>query len=100
MNPTKQSGMAASAASPLAGLTVIEIGQNIAAPVATQILGDLGARVIKLEKCEGDDARSWGPPFWDGTASMFQAVNRNKASIAVNFRDPRQVCRRREVDPG
>ena len=76
---------------PLTGLTVIEIGQNIAAPVATQILGDLGARVIKLEKLEGDDARTWGPPFWEGAAAMFQAVNRNKASIAVNFRDPEQV---------
>lgn len=72
---------------PLAGLTVIEIGQNIAAPVATQILGDLGARVIKIEKTGGDDARAWGPPFWDGAAAMFQAVNRNKASVAVNFRD-------------
>ncbi len=76
---------------PLSGLTVIEIGQNIAAPVATQILGDLGARVIKLEKPEGDDARSWGPPDWDGAAAMFQAVNRNKASIAVNLRDPKQL---------
>lgn len=72
---------------PLAGLTVIEIGQNIAAPMATQILGDLGARVIKIEKADGDDARAWGPPFWNGAASMFQAVNRNKSSIAVNFRD-------------
>lgn len=76
---------------PLAGITVVEIGQNIAAPIATQILGDLGARVIKLEKLDGDDARSWGPPFWEGSASMFQAVNRNKASIAVNFRDPAQL---------
>ncbi len=81
----------APAQAPLAGLTVIEIGQNIAAPVATQILGDLGARVIKLEKTEGDDARAWGPPFWDGAASMFQAVNRNKASVAVDFRDPVQL---------
>lgn len=76
---------------PLQGLTVIEIGQNIAAPVATQILGDLGARVVKLEKPGGDDARAWGPPFWEGAAAMFQAANRNKASIAVNFRDPEQV---------
>lgn len=73
---------------PLAGLTVIEIGQNIAAPMATQILGDLGARVIKVEKEEGDDARAWGPPFWDGAASIFHVVNRNKHSIAVDFRDP------------
>lgn len=76
---------------PLAGITVIEIGQNIAAPIATQILGDLGARVIKIEKREGDDARAWGPPFWEGAASMFQAVNRNKASIAVDFKDTAQL---------
>lgn len=79
-------------AAPLAGLTVIEIGQNIAAPVATQILGDLGARVIKLEKLDGDDARNWGPPFWEGASAMFQAVNRNKSSIAINFRDAEQVA--------
>lgn len=79
------------AAAPLQGLTVVEIGQNIAAPVATQILGDLGARVIKLEKPGGDDARAWGPPFWNGAAAMFQAVNRNKASIGINFRDDDQL---------
>lgn len=78
---------APAAHAPLAGITVVEIGQNIAAPMATQILGDLGARVIKIEKSDGDDARTWGPPFWHGAASMFQAVNRNKASIAVNFRN-------------
>ena len=77
---------------PLTGMTVIEIGQNIAAPTATQILGDLGARVIKIEKSSGDDARAWGPPFWEGTSSMFQAVNRNKASVAVNFRDPQELA--------
>lgn len=92
MKPNHPADVTDNAASPLAGLTVIEIGQNIAAPVATQILGDLGARVIKLEKADGDDARNWGPPFWDGAASMFQAVNRNKASIAINFRDPEQVA--------
>lgn len=89
MQPSTTLGAPAHA--PLTGLTVIEIGQNIAAPFATQILGDLGARVIKLEKAGGDDARAWGPPFWDGAASMFQAVNRNKASIAVDFRDPAQL---------
>lgn len=90
MNRTNPAATAPHA--PLAGLTVIEIGQNIAAPTATQILGDLGARVIKIEKADGDDARAWGPPFWHGAASMFQAVNRNKASIAVNFRDPEELA--------
>ena len=80
------------AAQPLADLTVIEIGQNIAAPAATQILGDLGARVIKIEKHDGDDCRTWGPPFWEGASSMFQAMNRNKESIAVNFRDSNDLA--------
>lgn len=98
MNPTSMPLHGAATAStlhahaPLAGLTVIEIGQNIAAPAATQILGDLGARVIKIEKADGDDARSWGPPFWEGASSMFQAMNRNKTSIAVNFRDPQDLA--------
>ncbi len=91
MNPS-DTKKALPAHAPLAGMTVIEIGQNIAAPTATQILGDLGARVIKIEKSSGDDARAWGPPFWDGAASMFQAVNRNKASVAVNFRDPEALA--------
>ena len=58
---------------PLAGLTVVEIGQNIAAPAATQVLADMGARVIKIEKPEGgDDARIWGPPFGpDGVTSLY-----------------------------
>lgn len=77
---------------PLANITVVEIGQNIAAPSASQILGDLGARVIKVEKPGGDDARAWGPPFWEGAAAMFQAVNRNKLSVALNFRDAADVA--------
>lgn len=89
MDPQKT--QAQRAEQPLAGLTVVEIGQNIAAPAATQILGDLGARVLKIEKNEGDDARHWGPPFWEGASAMFQSMNRNKASIVVNFRDPDDV---------
>lgn len=76
---------------PLAGYTVFEIGQNVAAPFAAQILGDLGAHVIKVEKPSGDDARRWGPPDWEGAAAMFQTLNRNKASQTCDFRDPVQV---------
>jgi len=76
---------------PLAGLTVIEIGQNVAAPTAGHILADLGAMVIKVEKVDGDDARKWGPPFWEGTAAVFQALNRNKHSVRINFRDEAEV---------
>src|SRR5699024_11589346 len=60
-----------------------------AGPYATMLLADLGAQVVKIERpgC-GDDTRSWGPPFADGQATYFQAVNRNKESRALDLRDP------------
>ena len=72
---------------PLEGLTVVEFGHSVAGPHAGQVLGELGARVIKIEKPEGDDARRWGPPFLDGAAAIFQALNKNKESIVANLRD-------------
>lgn len=79
---------------PLAGITVVELGHSVAAPFAGQVLGDLGARVIKVENPEGgDDARSWGPPFWHGSSATFQALNRNKQSAAVDLRDASEVAR-------
>lgn len=79
-------------AQPLQGLVVVEIGQNVAAPTAGHVLADLGATVIKVEKPEGDDARRWGPPFWEGTAAVFQALNRNKQSVVVDFQNPADVA--------
>lgn len=76
---------------PYEGLTVLEMGHSVAAPFAGQILADLGARVIKLEKPEGDDARQWGPPFVDDTSAVFQALNRNKESVVCHLRDSQQV---------
>src|SRR5262249_40130259 len=70
---------------PLTGLTVIELGHSVAAPYACEILGDLGADVIKVEKLEGDDARSWAPPYWGGMSATFQSFNRNKRSVVVNL---------------
>lgn len=75
---------------PLHGFTVVELGHSIAGPYASQILGDLGARVLKIEKAQGDDARHWGPPFVDGAAATFQAMNRNKRSVVADLRDPAQ----------
>jgi crotonobetainyl-CoA:carnitine CoA-transferase CaiB-like acyl-CoA transferase len=69
---------------------VIEFGHSVAAPYAGQILGDLGAEVIKIEKPEGDDARKWGPPFVDGAAATFTSLNRNKRSIVANLRDAQE----------
>jgi crotonobetainyl-CoA:carnitine CoA-transferase CaiB-like acyl-CoA transferase len=77
---------------PLSGFKVIEIGQNLAGPYAGEVLATLGADVVKIERPEGDDARAWGPPFWQGTAAIFQTVNRNKRSITLDLRDPAAIA--------
>jgi crotonobetainyl-CoA:carnitine CoA-transferase CaiB-like acyl-CoA transferase len=77
------------AATPLSDITVIELGHSVAAPYAGEILADLGATVIKIEKRDGgDDARQWAPPYWHGPAAIFQSLNRNKLSVTVDLRDP------------
>lgn len=70
----------------LDGIRVLDLSQNIAGPQATQVLGDLGADVIKVEPPGGDPARKWGPPFWGGDAPLFLAFNRNKRSIVVDLK--------------
>jgi crotonobetainyl-CoA:carnitine CoA-transferase CaiB-like acyl-CoA transferase len=72
---------------PLQGVKVVEIGQNLAGPYASEILAMLGAEVIKIERPEGDDARGWGPPFHAGIATSFHAVNRNKRSVVLDLKD-------------
>ena len=81
---------------PLEGVTVIEMGHSVAAPYAGEILGDLGADVIKIEKADGDDARKWAPPYWGEMSSTFQSLNRNKRSAIVNLKNPteREALRR------
>lgn len=73
----------------LAGVRVLDLSRVLAGPWATQILGDFGADVIKVEKPHaGDDTRSWGPPFLDngvGDAAYYLAANRNKRSVAIDF---------------
>ncbi len=76
----------------LDGIRVVEIGQNLAGPVAGEILAHLGADVIKVERPEGDDARRWGPPFWKGVSPGFLAVNANKRSITVDLKDKAAVA--------
>ena len=70
----------------LNGIRVLEIGQNLAGPVAAEILAHMGADVVKVERPEGDDARRWGPPFWKGVSPGFLAVNANKRSITVDLK--------------
>lgn len=74
----------------LANLTVIDWTQNVAGPYCTQLLGDLGATIIKIERPgSGDDTRQWDPPAWEGEATTFLALNRNKKSICVDANDPK-----------
>lgn len=83
-----------SSTTPLSGLVVIEIGHSIAAPYAGMILGELGAEVIKVENPRtGDAARGWGPPFAEGAATCFHAVNRAKDGITADLADPGEVER-------
>ena len=85
-----------SAEGPLAGVRVLDLSRILAAPLATQLLGDLGADVIKVERPgSGDDSRSYGPPFLehaDGTpsaeAGFYLSCNRNKRSITIDHSTP------------
>ena len=72
---------------PLESLVVADLTQNIAGPFCTQILGDMGAEVIKVERPgRGDDARAWAPPFWGDESATFMAMNRNKRSLALDVK--------------
>lgn len=79
----------------LSHIRVVDLSRVLAAPFATQILGDLGAEIIKVEKPgEGDETRAFGPPFLksqageQGDATYFLTANRNKKSVAIDFAKP------------
>ncbi|MBU2696110.1 MULTISPECIES: CaiB/BaiF CoA-transferase family protein [Pimelobacter] len=77
---------------PLSDVLVLDLTRALAGPHAAMMLGDLGARVIKVESPTGDDTRSWGPPFMDPTegereSTYFLSANRNKESITLNLKD-------------
>jgi crotonobetainyl-CoA:carnitine CoA-transferase CaiB-like acyl-CoA transferase len=77
---------AAPAPALLDGVTVLDLTTSIAGPYATMLLGDMGARVIKLERPgHGDDCRAWGPPWLDGESLWFLSVNRNKQSVTLDY---------------
>jgi len=96
---------------PLAGIKVLDLSRILAAPLAAQALGDLGAEVIKIERPKvGDEARRWGPPFLkdrEGNdtreSPMYLCANRNKRSLTVDIARPegqalvRQLARRCDV---
>lgn len=96
--PSEALGAAPQPSLPLAGMVVIDLSRALAGPHAAMMLGDLGARVIKVEPPEGDDSRRWGPPFVsvdrgageeaaaEQVATYFLACNRNKESIVLDLK--------------
>ncbi len=72
------------------GIRVIDLTTSVAGPYATMLLGDFGAEIIKIERPHGDDSRHWGPPFLEGEALWFLAMNRNKKSVVMDMRDAEQ----------
>jgi len=86
-------------ASALGSLRVVDFSRILAGPFATMMLADLGAAVTKVERPgSGDDTRSWGPPYDErGEATYFQAVNRNKHSVALDLDDRGDLARAREL---
>jgi formyl-CoA transferase/CoA:oxalate CoA-transferase len=82
---------------PLAGFTVVDLTRVLSGPYCTMILGDLGARVIKVEHPgKGDDTRHWGPPFLGAESAYFLSINRNKESVTLDFKpaDGREILER------
>ena len=73
---------------PLEGIRVIDLTSVLSGPLCTMMLGDAGADVIKVEAPSGDQARTWGPPFWGDQGTEFLAVNRNKRSIVLDLKTP------------
>ncbi|MGA8248370.1 MAG: CoA transferase, partial [Nocardioides sp.] len=85
---------------PLSDLVVLDLTRALAGPQAAMMLGDLGARVIKVESATGDDTRAWGPPWAGGPtgggaadegphdSTYFMSANRNKESLVLDLKDP------------
>jgi formyl-CoA transferase/CoA:oxalate CoA-transferase len=72
---------------PLSGLTILDLSRVLSGPYCTMLAADMGARVIKIEHPQGgDDTRAWGPPFLHGESAYYLSINRNKESVAVDFK--------------
>jgi crotonobetainyl-CoA:carnitine CoA-transferase CaiB-like acyl-CoA transferase len=81
---------------PLDGILVADFSRVLAGPLATQLLGDWGARVIKIEEPRGDETRRWGPPFVGDVSAYFLSINRNKESVTLDLKSEEgaEVARR------
>ena len=73
---------------PLTGIRVVDLTSSLAGPTCTETLAALGADIVKIEHPgRGDEARDWGPRFFEGGSSLFFAANRSKRSLALDFKD-------------
>jgi crotonobetainyl-CoA:carnitine CoA-transferase CaiB-like acyl-CoA transferase len=75
----------------LSGILVADFSRILAGPLCTMMLGDAGARVIKIEEPRGDETRRWGPPFIGGESAYFLSVNRNKESVVLDLKRERDL---------
>ena len=81
------SNYCSSSSDALSGVKVLDLSRVLAGPYCTQILGDLGADILKIERPKvGDDTRSWGPPFVGNTSTYFMSINRNKKSVCIDLK--------------
>lgn len=88
-------------ASALGDITIVDFSRILAGPLATMVLADLGATVIKVERPEGDDTRAWAPPYDDrGEATYFESVNRNKRSVVLDLKTDDGVTETRRLCDG
>ena len=102
---TKNNKLNSNLTGPLAGLRVLDLSRILAGPTCTQLLGDMGADVIKVERPgAGDDTRAWGPPFvtdlkgqQSAESAYYLCANRNKRSIAIDIADPQGASKIREL---
>jgi crotonobetainyl-CoA:carnitine CoA-transferase CaiB-like acyl-CoA transferase len=91
--------MTTAASGALDGVLIADFSRVLAGPLATMLLADLGAEVVKVERPgTGDDTRAWGPPWAsDGDASYYLGANRNKRSAALDLRDPDDLATARAL---
>lgn len=90
---------------PLTGLRILDLSRILAGPTCTQLLGDMGADVIKIERPgDGDDTRSWGPPYLmddhgnpTRESAYYLSANRNKRSVALDIASPEDVAKIRQL---
>src|SRR5687768_15023326 len=84
-----ESGITLMPTTPLAGIRVLDASRVLAGPFCGQLLGDLGAEVIKVERPgAGDETRGWGPPFTGDLSAYYLSCNRNKKAITLDLSQP------------